>query len=148
MPAQRLLRSAGIKPADVNDAFDRRAAARAETFLRPGYPYPALVRKRTGVPLVTIARRRRHIYVVVEWRDPLVRYVEHARDDCRLIILKQLPASAQLAACGEPLTRLVYPPSFLDGLYCTEILWVDPFTEVRLRPAWTAYDLRGSNIRE
>lgn len=133
-PAEALLRSAAIEPEAVNDVMDRRAADRRETFLRPGHPYPVLVRRRTGVPLMTIARRRRHLYIVVEWSRPLVRYVEYARDDCRLLLLADLPAAARLASVGGPLDRIVGTPDFLADASCADIRWADPFTEVSLQP--------------
>ncbi|NJR80500.1 hypothetical protein [Sphingomonas corticis] len=134
--ALRLFRSADIDPARINDVMDRRAAARTATILGPGDRHPVLVRQRTGVPLMMIRRSRRHLYVTVEWRMPLVRYVEYGREDCRLLILQAIAESVQVAATGRSVDRLVAGVPFLEGQICEEVRSCEPFTEAKIKVAW------------
>lgn len=146
-PAESLLRAALLDPRRLNHLMDERVAARRETLLRPAHPYLARVRRRTEVPLMMVARRRRHLLIEIESRSPFWRYREHSRHDCQLLLRCEIPETVASGASGLQLGKLVAGLPFLSNLVINTISSAGSLVEFKVEPNWNRWDQTGSARR-
>ena len=135
-PFEAMLCAASVSPARLNDVIDQRLAKRREAVLRPSHPYLVQVRQRTGVPLMMVLRRRRHLLIEVESRAPFWRYKEIGRHNCRVLIEGSIPETVASAAAGERLGKIVDGLPILAKVLIGSITSVYGFIEVEVQPGW------------
>jgi hypothetical protein len=135
-PFEEMLHAASIDPARLNDVIDRRLAKRREAVLRPSHPHLVQVRQRTGVPLMMVVRRRRHLLIEVESRVPFWRYKEVGRSNCRVLIEGSVPETVASAGAGKRLGTIIGGLPILANLLIGSITSAYGFIELEVQPDW------------
>lgn len=135
-PLLELMRAASVRPERVDQLMERRIARGDDTILRPGAHYTRLVRQATGVPVVSLARRNRHLLMTIESRQPFWTYIEHSRNACLLSLPAQIPETAKLALIGRASQCLAVIGTPLDDIRIAGFDDDPRWTVARLQPEW------------
>ena len=138
-PLLKLCQASGAHPERINAVVDARLARGQDTRMRPGDHYPSLLRRKTGVPVVGVARASRHLLVEIESRHPHWRYRERTRNQCTLWIPATVPETLKIALVGRPARALVLTIDIIDDLKIGALADDGDWTRVSLSPDWTLF---------
>lgn len=142
-PLLDLLTRSDLTAEGVDKALEQMAARGRPAMLRADHPCLAQMRERTGIGVVSIARRYKRLLVEIEQDDergPIWRYSERGRDQCLFHVKVTLGATLQAALIDKPLARLIEPTAAL-GMAIIEDIATDRqgWLDLIVKPRWIAY---------
>lgn len=142
-PTLGLLAASGLSATEVDDAIDRLVAAQKATLLRKPHDIIQRIADQTGINVVGIARKSRHILIEIEQRKGGAawwQYREHSPRRCIFSCRGQVPATIGTALNGVLLEQLVKPAIAMSGTTIGSVgSTTDGWLTVEVAPTWTSF---------
>lgn len=139
-PAVELLERSNLPPSEIDAALDALVQNKAGAVLYHNHPVVQHIAGSTGLNLVQIARKSRHLLIQIEQQNdhgPLWQYREQTPRSCTFACKGQIPLTAQSVLPGKPLSTLATTPLGMDQVIINQVIddsggWVT----VSVTPPW------------
>lgn len=142
-PTLGLLVASGLSATNVDDAIDRLVASQKAALLRKPHDIIKQIADRTGINIVGIARKSRHILIEVEQRKADAawwQYREHSPRRCIFSCRGQIPETIGTALNGALLEKLVRPAIAMSGTTIGSVgSTSDGWLTVEVAPIWAEF---------